>query len=495
MMAMMIEPGEPLVVPRRPRWRRAVVAVLAAVALVAAGCGDDDETPGADVDADGVAAPTATAVPQDPPAADPGLCPVDALADADAVVEIELWHAMSAASGATLAALVDDYNSSQDRVRVRLVFQGTYDEVLSKYIASLRGGRLPDLVQTEETAMQLMVDSASTVPAEACVTASGYDTSDYLPGVLDQYRIEGVLVTMPFQLSNPVLYYDRAAFAEAGLDPDAPPVTFDDVIETSRALVDSGAVRSAGISLDADGWIIEQWIAKAGEAVVDNDNGRTARSTRALLDSPAAQEAFAFLAELTAEGLLVTSGTDGLAKYVAVGTGDTAMTIGSTASLGTIYDEIGRFPGVEVGVAPLPGPTAGGVTVGGGSLWMMQSSSDLEKAAAWDFQVWLNEPAQQARWSMGTGYIPSRESARDDPDLQALWEQRPGFRVAFEQLAAAPAPPGGGSPVIGDYAGVRSAIELAMEQVMRGTPADEAVSGMQAAADRAIADYNRRIGG
>ncbi|MCB0996788.1 MAG: ABC transporter substrate-binding protein [Acidimicrobiales bacterium] len=487
---------------RRALVARGALSLLVVLGMLTGACGDDDSSSDAVEDGGGTDSggsdnggdPTPTAAPQTPPPADPELCPVAALDAADAPVEIELWHSMSAASGETLTELVDDYNASQDAVRVNLVYQGSYDESLSKYIAALRGGDLPDLMQTEETAMQLMVDSRSTVPAEACVDAAAYDTSDYLGEVLDQYRIEGVLVTMPFQLSNPVLYYDRAAFAEAGLDPDAPPATFEEVLEASRALVDAGVVRVGGMSLDADAWFVEQWVAKAGQPVVNNDNGRSARATEALLDSDASRAAFDFLAQLAAEGLVMPAGSDGLAKYVAVGTGDTAMTIGSTASLGTIYDEIGRFPGVEIGVAPLPGPAEGGVTVGGGSLWMMSDSSDPEKAAAWAFQVWLNEPAQQVRWSIGTGYIPSRASAQEDPELLALWDERPGFRVAFEQLENAPTPPGGGSPVIGDYDGVRAAIELAMDEVLRGAPAGEVVAEMQSAADDAIAEYNRRIG-
>ncbi|MGE3328890.1 MAG: ABC transporter substrate-binding protein [Acidimicrobiia bacterium] len=401
---------------------------------------------------------------------------------------------MSGSNATVLGDLVNTYNGSQSAVKVSLVYQGTYDESLSKYIAALRGGDLPDLMQTEETAMQLMVDSKSTVPAQACVDASKYDTSDYLGEVLDQYRIGGVLVTMPFQLSNPVLYYNRALFTKAGLDPDKPPATFDELIAVSQKLVDAKVVKKGAMSLDAYPWIVEQWMAMAGSPVVDNDNGRAARATKTLFDSDAGKKAFGVLAEMAGKGLVFPATSDELAKYLAVATGDSAMTLGSSSSLGTIYDEIGRFPGVEIGVAKLPGPTGGGITVGGGSLWMAKNSDDGHKAASWDFQTWLNEPAQQITWALGTGYIPTRASVSTDPALSKLWAERPGFKVAFDQLAQAPRAPGGGSPVIGDYAGVRTAIEAAMETVLNGGAADSAVTTLQSDATKAIEVYNRRIG-
>ena len=108
--------------------------------------------------------------------------------------------------------------------------------------------------------------------------------------------------------------------------------------------------------------------------------------------------------------------------------------------------------------------------------------------------TWLDEPAQQVTWSIGTGYIPTRLSASEDPRLQELWAERPGFRVAFDQLAAAGPIAGGGGPVIGDFGGFREAIEQALESLYQGAdPAVVAAEAQRQATD-AIRAYNRRIG-
>jgi sn-glycerol 3-phosphate transport system substrate-binding protein len=237
----------------------------------------------------------------------------------------------------------------------------------------------------------------------------------------------------------------------------------------------------------------------AGAALVDNDNGRAARAQHALLDSGPVTEVLGFLDSMNDAGLLEITGRGGdqaaLSKFVAVGLGNATMTIASSASLGEIYNQLERAPGVDLRVGPFPGLSGGTTAVGGGSLYLVNETTDAEQAAVWDFMTWLNEPAQQVRWSIGTGYIPTRSSAIDDPELQALWAERPGFRVAFDQLARPGELPGGGGPVIGDFLGFRDAIEDGLEALYAGDDPAEVQAAMQSNADQAIADYNRRIGG
>jgi sn-glycerol 3-phosphate transport system substrate-binding protein len=476
-------------VDRRTTRRHPLAVVLVAVSILMAACSGSGDG--------GDATPAGTAAPSSPPV-DVAECPVDAMDQTEGPVTVTMWHPMSSRSGAVLNELVVEFNRAQDRVRVDAVYQGDYSDTFTKYVNTLRsGGDLPDVVMLNETSMQQMVDSESTVPIEACVSASGYDTSDFAGRLLDQYKVGDVLVTLPFQLSNPVLYFDGSDFVAAGLDPDDPPATFSEVLAASRALAATGVAEDP-LALDVDSWIFEQWVNMAGTPLVDHDNGRTARAGEALLETGAAVEVFGFLATMRDEGLVRNTGrgTDqaGLAKFLAVGFGEASMTISSSANLGEIYDQLARFPGVDIRVAPLPGPTGGGVAVGGGSLYLVNEADDATRAAAWQFMTWLDEPAQQVTWSIGTGYIPTRLSAVEDPRLVELWSERPGYRVAFDQLAAAGPIAGGGGPVIGDFAGFREAIEQALEALYHGAdPAAVAAEAGQQATE-AIQAYNRRIG-
>jgi sn-glycerol 3-phosphate transport system substrate-binding protein len=176
---------------------------------------------------------------------DPGLCPVKALATVSAPVQLTFWHSMTSANEQALKTLTDKYNASQTKVHVNLTFQGTYDESLQKYVTAVRGGDLPNIIQTEETAVQTMMDSKSIVPIGACVVADGYDMSDYAPSLAGQYSFGGVLQAMPFQVSNPILYYNKKAFRAAGLDPEKPPTTLDQIVDDSRKIVATGKAKGA----------------------------------------------------------------------------------------------------------------------------------------------------------------------------------------------------------------------------------------------------------
>lgn len=475
--------------------RRLAAAGLAAV-LVLGACGGDDGGGGG-----GGGGEAGGGDPAGPSEVDPAQCPVDALDSATSPVSVTFWHAMTAANEETLTELVDDYNASQDRVEVDPVFSGNYDDTRDKYVTALRGGDLPDLVQLEETSMQLMIDSESVVPAQACVDADDYDMSDFVPRVLSEFQVEGVLWPMPFNVSNPVLFYNRKAFEAAGLDPDDPPTDLDGIREASQTIVDAGGANH-GMAIELSAWYLEQWLSMSGQTVVDNDNGRSGRAGAATLDNEATLEVLTWVRDMVDSGLAVSVGRNpsGADHLLAVGTGDAAMTIGTSAALGSVYDVLagGDFPNVEPGVAPFPGLSAegtGGVAAGGAALWIVNRSPEEEQAAAWDFVKWLDEPEQQARWHVGTGYIPIRQSAAERPEVTDLWQERPGFRVAFEQLTSGGEPPGGAGPVIGAYDDVREAVQSGMERLVAGTGEPQAVlDQIQSEADAAIEDYNQRTG-
>lgn len=491
---------------RAGHWTRRV-AVLAVVVALAGACGDDGakagdvpttDRPGAGTgaSASGVsgsgASPTTTAA-----SFDPKVCPTKALDAAKAPVNVTFWHGMTEANEKALVALTDKYNASQTKVKVTLQYQGTYDQTLTKYIAAVRGGELPTLVQMEETAIQVMVDSKSTVPVAACIATDAYDTADYSKALLGQYSVGGALVTMPFQVSNPVLFYNKAAFRRAGLDPEKPPTTLAELLDVSRKLVAAKATPKA-FSLQGQAWYPEQWTSMAGEALVDNDNGRTTRATKAILDGRGMTESFQWIETMQKEGLVKYVGRDEKLTdaLLAVAVEDVAMTISTSAALGSIYQQLPLFPKIDMGVAPLPGPTgSGGVTVGGGSLWIGNKGTDEQKAAAWDYVKFLDSVDSQVAWHVATGYIPTRTSAASRSEVQQLWATRPGFKVAYDQLAKAATPPGGGGPVIGDYVGVRNAIEAAIETIVNGGAAANAQRVANDTATKAIADYNKRIGG
>jgi sn-glycerol 3-phosphate transport system substrate-binding protein len=467
--------------PLRIRMRRVVAGVVVALGVLPA-----------------LAAPGAAATP----AKTNEKCPLDALKKAkDKPVQVTFWHSMNRALEESITRLTDKFNSSQNDVRVKLVNQTSYEDTFEKFKQGLSSGDLPDFVQIQDISLQQMIDSQAILPAEACAKADHYKFDDHLRRVVDYYTVNGTLWPVPFNVSNPVLYYDKAAFRKAGLDPDKPPATLDEVRTASEKLKSTGAVNKAGFGLKIDSWFLEQWLAKAGDPYVNNGNGRKARATKVQFQTKTGQEIFDWMAGMVKDGLAETNpatGANGFNNLLGIGSHDHAMTVETSAALGTIAQVLssGQYADVELGVAPMPGPSGkGGVLVGGGALYISKKSSPEKQAAAWRYGKFLNEPEQQAQWAADTGYVPIRKSAVNLAPVQQRWAQIPGFKIAYDQLTQGVNNTATAGPVIGDYQGVRDVV-IDSEQAMftQGKNPKASLKDAVTKSNKVIGDYNSRVG-
>ena len=427
-------------------------------------------------------------------------CPVDALKHATGTVTITFWHAMNRSLEDTLKQLVAEYEQQQPKVKVKLINQTAYRDAFEKYKAGLRTGDLPDLVQIEDTGTQQMIDTRSIVPMASCVKADNYDTSDFIPRTIQYYSVDKVLWPMPFNISNPVLYYDRNAFTAAGLDPDKPPSTLAEVEAVSPKLKAAGYEYGFGLKLDP--WYIEQMSAKAGKVFVNHGNGRDARATKVAFDNPTGLDIFTWMHDMVSQGLAVTNSAEGPSAFdnlLGIRSKRNAMAIDSSASLGTISQVMasGEGGGVSLGVGPMPGPPGqGGVLVGGAALYIPKQSSAVKQAAAWDLIKFLDSSTSQATWAAGTGYVPLRRSSAKSKTIQELWAREPGYKVAYDQLTQGVENTATAGPVVGPYQEVRDAILAAEERMFtEGLAPSAALKRAASDADKVLADYNARIGG
>ena len=322
---------------------------------------------------------------------------------------------------------------------------------------------------------------------------------------LGAYSTEGITWAMPFNVSDPVLFYNRKIFAAAGLDPDDPPTSLEEVRAASEAIVASGAA-STGIALDSGsdsggGWFLEQWFAKAGELYADNGNGRLAPATRVLFDGPTGVELLTYLQDLLNDGLAVNvgdnaSGQDNFLKLAAAD--PAAMTIGTSAAIGQVLDVVsqGLFPNIaleDLGIGPMPGPGGTlGSLVGGASLWLVADRDPAVTAAAWDYVKFLVSAQSQSTWATQTGYVPVRSDALDLDPVKTTFAEDPRFAVAYEQLLAAADDPSAVGPVLGPLREVRTVAATMIATVFGGADPATALAAGAAQANALIADYAAR---
>ncbi|WP_127460277.1 ABC transporter substrate-binding protein [Paenibacillus elgii] len=407
-------------------------------------------------------------------------------------VKVVWWHSMSGELGKAVDKLVADFNASQKNVVVEAVFQGTYDESLNKMKASMDSKSGPALIQVYEIGSRFMIDSKAITPMQKFIDADKYDVSQLEENILNYYTVDGKLNSMPFNTSNPILYYNKDMFKAAGLDPEKPPVTYEEIAEAAKKLTKDG---KAGASFAIYGWFMEQFFANQGAELLNNGNGRTSPATESLLGSDAGVNTMTWWKQMIDDKTMLNLGrkTDDTKKAFAAG--QIAMTLDSTASLrGIVSAAEGKF---QVGTAFLPKPKDakdGGVIVGGASLYILNNRSEAEQKGAWEFIKFLTDPKQQAYWHVNTGYFPITKKAYDEQLVKDNLTKYPQFKTAVDQLHQTKANKATQGAVMGVFPEARQLTEGAIEEVLNGKKSPkEALDGAAKEISSKLAQYNKTV--
>ena len=443
-------------------------------------------------------------------------CPLDALKNATTPVDVTVWHTQTARPLEVLKQLVDEYNASQSKVRVHLESQGSsYPEIQRKFNEALPTKQLPAIVDVDDTFTKSMADSGVVLPAQACFKADGYDLNQLVSTARSYYTINGVLWPASAGLGNVLIFYNRDHFRRAGLDPDKPPTTLDEVRQDAEKLKAAG-VSDKPLSHEFSSWKTEFWLTGAGSSVVDNDNGRgggtTAKAT--LEGNQHALDLFTWLKQMNADGLLnAVPATPGqINQYLALlPGGGSSMLIDSTSAATSIEAFIGGTldtsslgtgnatgNGLDFGAGAFPGLTPDSKTQMGGDAWyVMNTTPPAVQAGAWDFMRFMNSVHAQALNLVGGSYLPWVSAALQDPSVVSYFAGDGGLagtwlKVANDQVNAIDQNfPG---PLIGPYDQFREAVQKAEDRLVFGnlSPAD-ALAQAQRDIDKALSDYNANL--
>ncbi|HEX2910162.1 MAG TPA: ABC transporter substrate-binding protein [Chloroflexia bacterium] len=429
-------------------------------------------------------APTATAVPT--------------VAQPAGSTKVVFWYGLTGFNGAVVQQVVNKYNSSQSKYYIEAVQQPDYDATINKLNTSLAGGSLPNVVQVYDIGTQRMIDTKKIIPVQDLIEKDKLDIlNDIEPAVRNYYTINNRLYSMPFNSSAPVMYFDKNAFKEAGLDPEKKVWTYDELYDAAKKLVkkdSSGKIVRSAVDFTLYSWIFEQEQATQTALFADPGNGRTERATKLVFNNDAGVNWVNFLKKLQDDGLGRNMGRDGGANSSARDAnfvkGEAAITFNSIASLrGYISSAAAAGNKVDVGVAYLPKPAGskGGVIIGGASLWITNTGSAEQQAGAWDFVKFASQPDIQAFWSSNTGYYPIRKAAYNVKEMQDTLAKYPQFKIAVDELRDTEASPATQGAVFGTFVSARQNIEAAMEQALSGK------AGVKAALDDAAKKANDNL--
>ena len=354
-------------------------------------------------------------------------------------IEINWWHAMRGPRGETVQKIVDSFNSSQTEYKVVATYKGEYDEVVNAGVAAVRAGKQPHLLQAFEVGTQTMMLSGAIYPVFELMADNGYkiDWSQYLQPVLSYYmNADGNLMSMPFNSSTPVMYYNLDMFKKAGLQPLSKdkPVTWDEMGDITAKLVKAGA--TGGLVTSWQSWTqVENYSAIHNLPFASKANGYEGLDTELLINNDKVVNHIARLKSWMADNRFYYGGqkySGPQAEFVAQNAG---LYIDSISAIAKIQKSVKDF---QWDIAPLPVeawmPNPQNSIIGGASLWVFTGLPKQDYKGVAAFLNHLAGTESQVLWHKETGYFPITLGAYEQLKADGYYKESPYQEVGIKQL-------------------------------------------------------------
>lgn len=408
-----------------------------------------------------------------------------------APIEIQLWHGLAGKLGQEVDKIAQGFNEKHGEYKVVPVYKGNYSETMTAAIAAFRAKQAPHIVQVFEVGTATMMQAQGAVyPVHELMadTKEAFDPNSYLSAVTAYYTTpDNKMLSLPFNSSTPVMFYNKDAFAKAGLNPDQPPKTWPELAEMSKKLIASGAA-TCGFTTGWPAWVqMENLSAWHDKPLATKSNGFGGFDAELVFNSDFHVRHIQQLADWQKDRVFVYGGRRGDANPLFLN-GDCAMVMNSSAYYST-FKEGAKF---KWGVANLPyWPDVKGAPrnsiIGGATFWVLQGHKAPEYKGVAKFFTYVSSPEVQAAWHQGTGYVPITHAAAELTRKQRFYEAHPGADVAVKQLTNAQPTANSKGLRLGNFVQIRDIMEQEMENVFAGKK-----TARQALSD-AVAEGNKLL--
>jgi sn-glycerol 3-phosphate transport system substrate-binding protein len=344
---------------------------------------------------------------------------------------------MEGALGDRVNEMVDQFNKSQSDYVVKAVYKGNYGESMNAGIAAFRAGNAPDILQVFEVGTATMMYAKGAIkPVQQMSEEVGdpIDPKAFIGAVAGYYSSpDGKLVSMPFNSSTVVFYYNKDAFKKAGLNPDQPPKTWQELADVSQKLKAAG--QECAYTTSWPSWVqLETFSAWHNVPYATKNNGFGGLDARLAIDSPLHVRHMEFLAKLAKQGEFMYGGRgdDPNALFIS---GKCAMITGSSG----LRANIAKNATFAFGTAAVPyyADVKGApqnTIIGGASLWVFSHKSPEVYKGVTKFFKFLASPEVAARWHQQTGYVPVTKAAYELTEKSGYYTQNPGTDVGVKEL-------------------------------------------------------------
>lgn len=405
---------------------------------------------------------------------------------AQAAVELNMYYPV--AVGGPITKVIDDmiaeFEKTNPGIKVKAVYAGNYDDTRVKALAAVKANQPVQLSVLFSIDLFELMDQDAIVPFDEVATSAEDKQwlASFYPSLMQNSKAKGKIWGVPFQRSTIVMYHNKDAFKEAGLDPDKPPATWQELAEAAQKLTKkdaSGNVTRWGVQIPSTGypyWMFQALCIQNGLELMNQDGDRT------YFDKPEVVEALQYWRDLAVKHQVMPAGTTDWGtlrqKFLE---GATAIMWHTTGNL-TAVRQSAKF---DFGVSMLPASKRRGSPTGGGNFYIFKKASAAERQAALKFIKFMTSPELSARWSMATGYVATSPAAYKTATLEKYVADFPAAAVARDQFQYAVA-----ELAVHENARVKKILDDSIQSVLTGAKSPkDALSAAQQQAERVLKPY------
>ena len=347
---------------------------------------------------------------------------------------VDLTMDYPVAVGGPVTKIIDDmvarFEKENADIKVTAVYAGNYTDTMTKAMTAMKGGQPPQLSVLLSTDVFTLMDEKAIVPMDDLVADKAW-FKEFYSAFMANGQIDGKTWSIPFQRSTIVMYWNKDAFKEAGLDPEKAPATWDEMVEMGKKLVKkdaSGNTTRWGVEIPTTGygyWMLGALAIENGQKLM-NEAGN-----EVYLTAPKTVGALDYWTDLSRKHAVMPTGSiDWATLRTDFLEGKTVMMWHTTGNLTAVKDGA-KF---NFGVAMLPAKERRGSPTGGGSFYIFKNASPEQQKAAVKFIQWMTAPERAAEWSIKTGYVAVSPAAYKTSVMQDYAKGFPAATVARDQL-------------------------------------------------------------
>ena len=410
--------------------------------------------------------------------------------------QIVFWHEMGGPSEQALQQVVDGFNKSQSKYKVVPKYQVTYDEAIQKILQTHNTSTSPAVFQAFDISTAQMIHSGYITPVQNFIDADHYDVNKISSVARAFYSNDGKQQAMPFNTSQPVLYYNASLLKKYGITPPPVSPSYSDITRVAQQLYEKSGHKVKGMTVQVYGWFLEQALANANRQLANNNDGHTGNPTKVNINNPDTVEFLNWIKQNIKSGDFLdygsgaSAGANQTAGFLADKVG---IFIQSSASIGQLTTNNKS----ELGITYFPHPDgkkANGVAIGGAALWISNDKPKDVQQGAFEFIKYSLRPDVQAQWQKATGYLALNKDSQKTSILKDLYAKSPEAKVPGQQLATAKPNFSNSGILMEGMQLTRQLEEVAMETVYNGGDINSALNTADKNINENLSQLNKANG-